>query len=125
MIGSTSSNQQLIFDFAKKFKISLEPMYISGQEVCPVQIIAYSLFYDNMALFEFRHVIDNEGFGKQYFGIVYRKDLSLEILDEGTSLMEAMEIIKEQRLNERADIEEQTYYRQRDWEQECFDNEHF
>ncbi len=125
MIESTSSNQQLIFDFAKKFKISLEPWYISGQEVCPVQIIAYSLFHDNLALYEFRHVIDNEGFGKQYFGIVYRKDLSLEILDEGTSLMEAMEIIREQRLNERADIEEQTYYRQRDWVQECFDNEHF
>ncbi len=125
MIESTSSNQQLIFDFAKKLKISLEPWYISGQEVCPVQIIAYSLFRDNLALYEFRHVIDNEGFGNQYFGIVYRKDLSLEILDEGTSLMEAMEIIKEQRLNERADIEEQIYYRQRDWEQECFDNEHF
>ena len=90
-----------------------------------LDIIAYSLFHDNLALYEFRHVINNEGFGKQYFGIVYRKDLSLEILDEGTSLMEAMETIKEQRLNERADIEEQAYYRQRDWEQECFDREHF
>ena len=93
--------------------------------MCPVQIIAYSLFHDNLALYEFRHVIDNDGFGKQYFGIVYRKDLSLEILDDGTSLTEAMEIIREQRLNERADIEEQKYYRQRDWDQECFDNEHF
>lgn len=30
-------------------------------------------------------------------------------------MTEAMEIIREQRLNERADIEEQKYYRQRDW----------
>lgn len=125
MIETNPSDQQFIEEFAKQFDISLEPWHISGQEVCPVQIVAYSFFRDNLALYEFRHVVDDEGFGKQYFGIVYRKDMSLDILEEGTSLAEAMEIIEEQRLNERADAEEKAYYRQRDWEQECFDREHF
>lgn len=125
MIDISSSDQDFVNKFAKQLDISLAPWHIQGQEVSPVQIIAYTFFKDNHALYEFRHIVDDEGFGKQYFGIVYRKDLNLQILDEGTSLSEAMEIIEEQRAMERADIEEREYYRQRDWEQECFDNEHF
>lgn len=125
MIDTSPIHQQLTNEFAKQLKILLNPWYISGQEVCPVQIVAYSFFQDNLALYEFRHIIDSDGFGKQYFGIVYRKDLSLEILDEGTSLAEALEQIEEQRYNERAEAEEHAYYRQRDWDQECFDHEHF
>ncbi len=125
MIDTSPIHQRLTNEFAKQLKISLNPWYISGQEVCPVQIVAYSFFQDNLAIYEFRHIIDSNGFGKQYFGIVYRKDLSLEILDEGTSLAEALEQIEEQRYNERAEAEEHAYYRQRDWDQECFDHEHF
>ncbi len=125
MIDTSSIDHQLVNEFAKQLQISLNPWYISGQEICPIQIVAYSFFRDNLALYEFRHIIDSDGFGKQYFGIVYRKDLSLEILDDGTSLAEAFEQIEGQRYNERVDAEEQAYYRQRDWEQECFDREHF
>ncbi len=125
MFDITSDQQHFIDEFAEQLNISLEPVYKFGQEVCPVQIVAYSSFRDNLALYEFRHILDSDGFGKQYFGIVYRKDLSLEILDEGTSLDEAMDTIKEQRACERADMEEREYYRHRDWEQECFDREHF